>query len=55
KIRTWTDRSGSFKVEAQFIDFHNGKLRLHKLNGVKIDVPVEKMCAEDVRWVENHT
>lgn len=55
KIRTWTDRSGSFKVEAQFIDYHNGKLRLHKLNGVKIDVPVEKMCAEDVRWVENHT
>ncbi|CEP17300.1 hypothetical protein [Parasitella parasitica] len=55
KIRTWTDRSGSFKVEAQFIDFHNGKLRLHKLNGVKIDVPVEKMCAEDVRWVEDHT
>jgi hypothetical protein len=55
KIRTWTDRSGSFKVEAQFIDFHNGKLRLHKLNGVKIDVPVEKMCAEDVRWVENNT
>lgn len=55
KIRTWTDRSGSFKVEAQFIDFHNGKLRLHKLNGVKIDVPVEKMCSEDVRWVEAHT
>jgi hypothetical protein len=55
KIRTWTDRSGSFKVEAQFIDFHNGKLRLHKLNGVKIDVPVEKMCAEDIRWVENQT
>lgn len=54
KIRTWTDRSGTFKVEAQFIDFHNGKLRLHKLNGVKIDVPAEKMCAEDVRWVDNH-
>lgn len=52
KIRTWTDRSGTFRVEAQFIDFHNGKLRLHKLNGVKIDVPVEKMCAEDVRWVD---
>jgi hypothetical protein len=55
KIRTWTDRSGSFRVEAQFIDYHNGKLRLHKLNGVKIDVPVEKMCAEDVRWVEDNT
>ncbi|OBZ82343.1 Actin cytoskeleton-regulatory complex protein sla1, partial [Choanephora cucurbitarum] len=55
KVRTWTDRSGTFKVQAQFIDFHNGKLRLHKLNGVKIDVPVEKMCPDDIRWVETHT
>jgi hypothetical protein len=53
-VRTWTDRSGTFRVEAQYIDFHNGKLRLHKLNGVKIDVPVEKMCDEDVQWVENY-
>ncbi|KAI8879312.1 hypothetical protein K501DRAFT_297120 [Backusella circina FSU 941] len=54
KVRTWTDRSGTFRVEAQYIDFHNGKLRLHKLNGVKIDVPVEKMCEEDIQWVEEH-
>ncbi|CEG82222.1 hypothetical protein RMATCC62417_16329 [Rhizopus microsporus] len=54
KIRTWTDRTGSFKVEAQFIDIHNGKLRLHKLNGVKIDVPVEKMSVTDLEWVSRH-
>ncbi|CEI94175.1 hypothetical protein RMCBS344292_08395 [Rhizopus microsporus] len=54
KVRTWTDRTGSFKVEAQLIDVHNGKLRLHKLNGVKIDVPVEKMSVTDLEWVSIH-
>ncbi|CAO3698910.1 unnamed protein product [Rhizopus microsporus] len=54
KVRTWTDRTGSFKVEAQLIDVHNGKLRLHKLNGVKIDVPVEKMSVTDLEWVSRH-
>ncbi|CAO3638462.1 unnamed protein product [Cunninghamella blakesleeana] len=55
RLRTWTDRSGSFKVEAQFLGYSEGKLRLHKANGVKIDVPLEKMSAEDIRWVERRT
>lgn len=54
RVRTWTDRSGAFKVDAQFLTFYDGKFRLHKTNGVKIDVPVEKMSLEDVQWVENH-
>ncbi|KAG2189202.1 hypothetical protein INT44_004344, partial [Umbelopsis vinacea] len=52
KTRTWTDRTGGFKVEAQFLAVHDGKIRLHKINGVKIDVPIEKMCVEDVRYIE---
>ena len=55
KVRTWTDRSGSFKVEAQFIGLKDGKIHLHKLNGVKIAVPVVKMAAEDLEYVENVT
>lgn len=55
RLRTWTDRSGSFKVDAQFLGYSDGKLRLHKANGVKIDVPLEKMSAEDIRWVERRT
>ena len=42
RTRTWTDRSGSFKVEAEFIGLKDGKIHLHKLNGVKIAVPVSK-------------
>jgi actin cytoskeleton-regulatory complex protein SLA1 len=52
KTRTWTDRSGSFKVEAQFIGLSDGKIHLHKANGVKIAVPVAKMAPDDLAYVE---
>ena len=52
ETRTWTDRSGSFKVEAQFIGLREGKIHLHKWNGVKIAVPVQKMSVEDLEYVE---
>ena len=55
KTRTWTDRSGTFKVEAQFIGLKDGKIHLHKLNGVKIAVPVVKMAIEDLEYVEKVT
>lgn len=42
-------------MEAQFLGYSGGKLRLHKSNGVKIDVPLERMSAEDIRWVERRT
>jgi hypothetical protein len=55
KVRTWTDRSGSFKVQAEFIGLRDSKIHLHKLNGVKIAVPVTKMSMEDLEYVENAT
>lgn len=55
KTRTWTDRSGTFKVEAQFIGLKDGKIHLHKLNGVKIAVSVAKMAIEDLEYVERVT
>ena len=55
KIRTWTDHSGSFKVEAQFIGVADGKIHLHKANGVKIAVPVSKMSPADLEYIEKVT
>ncbi|KAL1305733.1 hypothetical protein AAFC00_007318 [Neodothiora populina] len=55
RVRTWTDRSGSFKVEAEFIGLKDGKIHLHKQNGVKIAVPVQKMAIEDLEYVERAT
>ncbi|CAM0135863.1 cytoskeletal protein binding protein [Umbelopsis sp. WA50703] len=53
KVRWWTDRSGAFRVEAQFLSASGGKYRLHKVNGVKIDVPEDKLCVADVEFVRN--
>ena len=55
KTRIWHDRSGQFRVEAAFLGFQNRKLRLHKVNGVIIEVPAEKMSPEDMRYVEKIT
>ncbi|KAH8674707.1 hypothetical protein BGZ60DRAFT_448217 [Tricladium varicosporioides] len=55
KVRTWTDRSKSFSVEAQFLALKDGKINLHKMNGVKIAVPVVKMSVEDLEYVEQIT
>lgn len=52
KTRVWHDRTGQFRVEAAFLGFTGGKLRLHKVNGVVIEVPSEKMSADDMRYVE---
>ncbi|KAI0223866.1 cytoskeletal protein binding protein [Massospora cicadina] len=51
RLREWTDATGSFKVEAEFIKYADGKFHLHKANGVKIAVPLEKMSAMDVHYV----
>ncbi|KAI9625086.1 hypothetical protein H4Q26_016473 [Puccinia striiformis f. sp. tritici PST-130] len=51
-VRTWRDRTGQFKVEAEFRGLQNGKIRLHKVNGVTIEVPLSKMSPEDVIWLE---
>ncbi|RDB22766.1 Actin cytoskeleton-regulatory complex protein SLA1 [Hypsizygus marmoreus] len=55
RTRVWHDRSGQFRVEAAFLGFNNGKLRLHKVNGVIVEVPSEKMSVEDMQYVERLT
>lgn len=50
----WSDKTGQFKVEAEYLGVKDKKIRLHKLNGVIIEVPVEKMSEEDVQLVRRH-
>ncbi|EJD00905.1 uncharacterized protein FOMMEDRAFT_141675 [Fomitiporia mediterranea MF3/22] len=52
RVRTWHDRTGQFKVDAEFLGFSGGKLRLHKTNGVVIEVPAEKMSMEDLKFID---
>ncbi|WRT69028.1 uncharacterized protein IL334_006011 [Kwoniella shivajii] len=54
KIRMWSDKSGQFNVEAEYLGLNGNKIRLHKLNGVIIEVPVEKMSSRDVELIRRH-
>lgn len=42
-------------MDAQFLGLKDGKINLHKMNGVKIAVPVSKMSLEDLEYVEAAT
>ncbi|KZV68150.1 hypothetical protein PENSPDRAFT_653484 [Peniophora sp. CONT] len=55
KTRVWTDRTGQFRVEAAFLGYKNGMIRLHKVNGVVIEVPSEKMSIEDIAYIDKAT
>ncbi|KAF3987580.1 hypothetical protein FT663_04397 [Candidozyma haemuli var. vulneris] len=55
RVRTWIDSTGSFKVEAEFLGCMEGKIHLHKTNGVKIAVAATKLSIEDLEYVEKIT
>lgn len=55
RVRTWIDSLGSFKVEAEFLGCVDGKIHLHKTNGVKIAVAATKLSIEDLEYVEKIT
>lgn len=54
RTRVWSDRTGQFKVEAEFLGMNGNKLRLHKLNGVIIEVPLEKMSPDDAHMIKRY-
>ncbi|CAO1618113.1 unnamed protein product [Parajaminaea phylloscopi] len=55
RTRIWHDRTKQFRVEAEFVGFNQGKLRLHKINGVVIEVAIEKMSKPDIQYLEEVT
>lgn len=50
-IRKWTDSTGGYTVEASFVDFSYGKVRLKKTGGKVIVVPIKRLTEEDQRFV----
>ena len=53
KIRTWVDKSGNFKVDAEFLGVSDGKAHLHKTNGVRIAVPLEKLDTSNIKYIKS--
>ncbi len=45
--RKWTDVTGKYSVEAEFVELKDGQVRLRKPDGQVITVPLEKLSAAD--------
>lgn len=47
----WKDKSGKFQTEAAFVSFEDRVVLIHKLNGKKIPIPIDKLSDRDVEYV----
>jgi hypothetical protein len=50
--RTWKSSNGRFSVEAELLDYKDGKAQLKKSDGAVIDVPLASLCEEDRQYVK---
>jgi len=51
--RTWTSADGRFHIQAELVDFRDGKAHLEKSDGTVIEVPLAKFCDKDRAFVKN--
>jgi len=49
--REWTDNTGTYRVEAEYVGVEDGKVLLAK-DGKQIAVPLERLCKEDQEYVQ---
>jgi hypothetical protein len=53
KMRTWTDASGRFSIDAELVDVGEGIVRLKKADGQVISIPIEKLSQADQQFVRS--
>lgn len=51
-MRTWTDDTGRYRIEAALIAVEGGRVRLRKTSGQEIEVPLGRLSREDRLWAE---
>jgi WD40 repeat protein len=47
KSRTWSDKTGKFKIEASFVELKDGKVKLRKEDGKEVSVDLDKLSEAD--------
>jgi len=50
-VRTWTDRTGQYKIEAALIEVKRGKVRLKTEEGKILSIPFNKLSKADQEYV----
>lgn len=50
-MRTWTDKSGRFRIEATFVSEENGSIKLLRKDGKPATVPLDKLSDGDQAFI----
>ena len=51
EMRTWTDKSGRFRLEATFVSEENGSIKLLRKDGKPATVPLDKLSDADQAFI----
>jgi len=51
EMRTWSDKSGKFKIKAKFVESSGDKVVLEKEDGTQVTVPLDKLSEADQKAV----
>ena len=51
-LRTWTDNTGTFSVEAKFVRVEDGEVVLIQENGEELEVTLDRLSDEDQTYVD---
>jgi hypothetical protein len=54
-VRTWTDRSDKWSVEAELVSVADGMVTLKKADATTATVPIEKFSDEDQQFMREQT
>ena len=54
QLRTWTDATGKYKLDARFVEIIDGKVRLQMSDGRYFRIEMDKLCAADLDLVLRH-
>ena len=52
--RTWTDKTGKYKIEGKLKAVADGKAILVKTNGAEVKIDVKKLSDADQKYIEDH-
>jgi len=53
EMRTWTDSSGAYRVEAELVDENDGTVRLKRGDGRIVSLPLDRLSPADQAYVRN--
>lgn len=53
EIRTWSDSTGKFKIQAKFVSQANGKVKLEREDGRPIEIGLNQLSEDDQKYLKD--